>query len=205
MRAACVLAFGAVVALGSIGAAAQAAQPPHPGELHVAFPVAETGFDPQAAGDAYSNYVNRAIFDPLYRYDYLARPFRIVPNTAAAMPEISADGKTWTIHIRPGIDFADDPVFKGKRRELTASDYVYAIKRILDPQMRSNSLQMIDGRFVGADEAVAKARATGHFDYDAPIEGLQAIDRYTLQFKLVFPDYELLSNLTTTATSAVAR
>ncbi|HMA32077.1 MAG TPA: ABC transporter substrate-binding protein, partial [Casimicrobiaceae bacterium] len=202
MRGILVLGFGALAALASVQAAAQ---PAHPKELRVAFPVAETGFDPQAAGDAYSNYVNRAIFDPLYRYDYLARPFRIVPNTAAAMPEISADGKTWTIHIRPGIHFADDPAFKGKRRKLTAADYVYAIKRILDPRMRSNSLQMVDGRFVGADAAVAKARATGHFDYDAPIEGLQAIDRYTLQFKLVFPDYELLSNLTTTATSAVAR
>jgi ABC-type transport system substrate-binding protein len=41
------------------------------------------------------------------------------------MPEISADGKTWTIRIRPGIHFADDPVFKGQRRELTAADYVY--------------------------------------------------------------------------------
>ena len=73
------------------------------------------------------------------------------PNTAAGMPEISDDGKTWTIHVRQGIYFADDPVFKGKRRELTAADYVYAIKRILDPKMRSNSLQMVDGRFVGAD------------------------------------------------------
>ncbi|MDE2004782.1 MAG: hypothetical protein KGJ25_14760, partial [Betaproteobacteria bacterium] len=197
-----VLAFGVLVAL--VAGQAQA-QPGHPKELRVAFPVAETGFDPQAAGDAYSNYVNRAIFDPLYRYDYLARPFRIVPNTAVAMPEISPDGRTWTIRIRPGIYFADDPAFKGRRRELTAADYVYGLERILDPQMRSNSLQMIDGRFVGADAAVAKAKATGHFDYDAPIEGLRAIDRYTLQFKLVFPDYELLSNLTTTAASAVAR
>ena len=64
--------------------------------------------------------------------------------------------------------------------------------------MRSNSLQMVDGRFVGADAAVAKARGDRRFDYDAPIEGLQAIDRYTLQLKLTFPDYELLSNLTTT-------
>ncbi|MDE2357866.1 MAG: hypothetical protein KGL70_00615 [Betaproteobacteria bacterium] len=201
-RVLAVLAFGVLVAL----AAGQAqAQPGRPKELRVAFPVAETGFDPQAAGDAYSNYVNRAIFDPLYRYDYLARPFRIVPNTAVAMPEISPDGRTWTIRIRPGIYFADDPAFKGRRRELTAADYVYGLERILDPQMRSNSLQMIDGRFVGADAAVAKAKATGHFDYDAPIEGLRAIDRYTLQFKLVFPDYELLSNLTTTAASAVAR
>src|SRR6185437_1144876 len=173
--------------------------------LRVAFPIAETGFDPQAAGDIYSNYVNRAIFDPLYRYDYLARPYKLVPNTAADMPQIDDDGKTWTIHLRKGIYFADDPVFNGKRRELVAADYVYAIKRILDPRLRSNSLQMVDGRFVGADALVAKAKETGHFDYDAPIEGLQAIDRYTLRFKLVFADYELLSNLTTTAMSAVAR
>lgn len=178
---------------------------PTPKTLHVAFPIAETGFDPQAAADIYSNYVNRAIFDPLYRYDYLARPYKLVPNTAIGMPEIADDGRTWTIHVRKGIYFADDPVFKGKRRELTAADYVYAIKRILDPKMRSNSLQMVDGRFVGADALVAKAKATGHFDFDAQIEGLQAVDRYTLRFKLVFADYELLSNLTTTATSAVAR
>ena len=173
--------------------------------LRVSFPIAETGFDPQAAGDAYSNYVNRAIFDPLYRYDYLARPYKLIPNTAAGMPAISADGKTWTIHVRKGIFFADDPIFKGRRRELTAADYVYGIKRILDPKMRSNALQMVDGRFAGADALVAKARETGRFDYDAPLEGLQAIDRYTLRFQLVFADYELLSSLTTTALSAVAR
>ncbi|HEX6793218.1 MAG TPA: ABC transporter substrate-binding protein, partial [Casimicrobiaceae bacterium] len=103
------------------------------------------------------------------------------------------------------IYFADDPAFKGRRRELTAADYVYAIKRILDPKMRSNSLQMVDGRFVGADALVAKAKETGRFDYDTPIEGLQAIDRYTLRFRLVFADYELLSNLTTSGTAAVAR
>ncbi len=173
--------------------------------LRVAFPAAETGFDPQAAGDEYSNSVNRVIFDPLYRYDYLARPYRLKPNTAVAMPEFSADGKTWTIRIRPGIHFADDPAFKGRRRELTAADYVYAWKRVLDPRLRSNSLQVFDGRFVGADALVAKARETGKFDYDAPLEGLQAVDRYTLRIRLNFADYELLSNLTTVATSAVAR
>src|SRR5436190_1994512 len=109
--------------------------------LHVAFPIAETGFDPQAGGDAYSNYVNRVIFDSLYIYDYLARPHKIVPNTAMALPEISADGKTWTIKVRPGIYFSDDPAFKGAKRELTATDYVFAWKRVLDPKMRSISRQ----------------------------------------------------------------
>ena len=206
-----VVARGAVRLAAAILAAALALSPAALAQasdakvLRVAFPVAETGFDPQAAGDAYSNYVNRVIFDTLYRYDYLERPYRIVPNTAAGMPEISADGKTWTIHLRKGIYFADDPVFKGKRRELVAADYVYGIKRILDPKMRSNSLQAVDGRFVGADALVAKAKETGSFDYDAPLEGLREIDRYTLQLKLVFADYELLSNLTTTSLSAVAR
>src|ERR1700676_3109273 len=50
--------------------------------LHVAFVAPETGFDPQAVSDVYSNFVNREIFDPLYKYDYLARPYKVVPNTA---------------------------------------------------------------------------------------------------------------------------
>jgi ABC-type transport system substrate-binding protein len=173
--------------------------------LRVAYPIAETGFDPQAAGDAYSNYVSRVIFDTLYSYDYLARPFKIVPNTAVALPEISADGKTWTIKIQPGIYFAADPVFKGAKRELTAADYVYSWKRVLDPKMRSISEQVFDGKLVGAEPIVAAAKASGKFDYDAPIEGLQAVDRYTIRIKLNFPTYELLSDLTTTATGAVAR
>ena len=145
------------------------------------------------------------IFDPLYRYDYLARPYKIVPNTATAMPEISPDGKTWIMHVRPGIFFSEDPAFNGKKRELVAADYVYAWKRIIDPRARSNNVSVFDGKLVGADKVVAGAKASGKFDYDAPIEGLQAIDRYTIQVKLNFPTYELQSDLTTSPTAAVAR
>jgi oligopeptide transport system substrate-binding protein len=173
--------------------------------LRVVFPVAETGFDPQAVNDLYSNHVNRAIFDPPYRYDYLARPYKYAPNTAAAMPEISPDGLGWTIRITPGIHFTDDPAFKGKKRELTAADYVYSWKRILDPKMRSPHLQQFDGLFAGADAIVARAKETGSFDYDATMEGLQAVDRYTIRLKLSHPAYELLSDLTASPSAAVAR
>jgi len=208
VRAAVLVALGVAcyAVLGVTSRAAPALGEGDPSKvLRVAFPSAETGFDPQAAGDEYSNSVNRAIFDTLYKYDYLARPYKLVPNTAVGMPEFSTDGKTWTIRIRPGIYFAADPVFKGQRRELTAADYVYAMKRVLDPRMRSNSLQSLDGRFVGAEAIVARAKETGKFDYDAPMEGLQATDRHTLQLKLNFADYELLSNLTTVATAGIAR
>jgi ABC-type transport system substrate-binding protein len=93
--------------------------------LRVMFPIAETGFDPAPSQDYYSGNINRLMFDALYEPDYLARPYRWAPNTATGMPEISPDAVTWTIHIKPGIHFADDPVFKGAKRELTAEDYVY--------------------------------------------------------------------------------
>jgi oligopeptide transport system substrate-binding protein len=173
--------------------------------LHVALVAPETGFDPQAASDLYSNYINREIFDPLYKYDYLARPYKVVANTAAALPDISADGLTWTIKLRPLIYFSDDPAFKGSKRELAAADYVYAWKRLIDPKLRSNNVQIFDDRLVGAKDAIAAAIRTGKFDYDAPLEGAQAIDRYTIRLKLNFPAYDLLADLTAVATAAVAR
>jgi len=196
------LAFAAALVLP---AGSASAQPDMSKVLRVSFPVAETGFDPQAAGDVYSNAVNRAIFDCLFKYDHLARPLKLVPNTAVAMPDISADGKTWTIRVRPGIYFADDAAFKGRKRELTAHDYVYSWKRILDPRMRSNALNAIEGRIYDPAGVLAKAREAGKLDYDTPIEGLQAIDRFTIRLQLNFPDTELLANLSTSSFGAVAR
>ena len=173
--------------------------------LRVAFVAPENGFDPQATGDLYSNYVNREIFDPLYRYDYLARPYKVIPNTAAALPEISADGLTWTIKLRPGTYFTDDPAFKGKKRELTAADYVYGWKRLIDPKLRSINAQIFDDRLVGAKAAIEAAKKTGKFDYDAPLDGAQAVDRYTIRLKLNYPAYDLLADLTGSGASAVVR
>src|SRR6266542_1394958 len=90
------------------------------GAIRVAFPVSESGFDPQAVIDAYSADICTAIFEPLYRYDYFARPVRLEPAIAAALPEISDGGRTYTIRIKPGIRFTPDPAFKGKPRELVA-------------------------------------------------------------------------------------
>ena len=181
------------------------AQPDPNKVLKVAFLIAETGFDPQVSSDVYSNYVNRVLFDPLYSYDYVSRPYRIVPNTAAAMPEISKDGLTWTIKVKPGTHFIDDPAFKGKKRELTAADYIYSWKRTLDPKMRSPQLELFDDKLVGMEALLAKAKETGKLDYDTPVEGLQLVDKYTLRIRLKAPYYDLLSDLTTSPSAAVAR
>ncbi len=173
--------------------------------MRIAFATDVTGFDPQATNDAYSNYVNNELFDTMYVFDYYVRPVRLKGSIAEALPEISADGLTWKIRIRKGQFFADDPVFKGKKREMTADDLVYSWKRMLDPKMISPVLWHIDGKLVGADELVAEAKKSGKFDYDKPIEGLRALDRYTIQLKLTRPDYLLTELMLQVNWSPVAR
>jgi ABC-type transport system substrate-binding protein len=161
-----------------------------------AFNAAETGFDPAQISDLYSNYVVSNVFEAPLQYDYLARPAIIKPRTAAAMPEIADDFRTITVRIRPGIHFQDDPVFKGKRRELTAADYVYQLKRIADPRWKSPLFPSIESaRILGWAELRKEAQATGRFDYDREIEGARTLDRYTFQVRLAAPSPRFYENL----------
>lgn len=173
--------------------------------LRTAFQTPETGFDPAQVADIYSNDIIRSIFDSLLTYDYLARPAKLVPNVIEAMPEVSDNATHFVFRLKKGIHFTPDPAFKGKQRELTADDYVYSLKRIIDPEVRSPNAYMLDGKLVGADAVLAKAKKTGKFDYDQPIEGLQALDRYTLQVRLTRPDHKFLMFLATVNLGAVAR
>ena len=174
--------------------------------LHVAFTNAEGGFDPQASSDTTtSGAIIGAIFDPLYVFDYFARPLRMVPNTAAQPPEVTDEGRTYTIRIRPGIYFTSDPAFKGKKRELNAEDYIYSIKRMFDPKVRSYFLYLFEKRLVGLDDVLVRTRAGGSFDYDARIDGLRALDRFTLQIRFKQPYYEFAWWLATAPFAAVAR
>lgn len=165
-----------------------------------------TSLDPQQGTDLRSTRIVSHIFEGLYEFDYLANPAKVVPNTADGMPAITDGGRTWTIRLKRDIRFTDDPSFKGKPRELVAADYVYAIKRRLDPNLRGGGDAALTDLIVGARPIVDAARRPGgKFDYDAPIEGLRATDRYLLQFRLTKVDYTLLEQLAVLNTFAVAR
>ena len=157
-----------------------------------ALEVAETGFDPYELSDLYSSIMVSNMFDTPLTYDYLARPIRLVPNTLEAMPEVTEGGTLYTMRVRPGIHFADDPAFKGARRELVAEDYVYSLKRLFDPRKRSPNLYQLEGWIVGMDEILARARKANRMDYDDVAEGLRALDRYTFQVRLKQPNYNFL-------------
>ncbi|MDQ6627482.1 MAG: ABC transporter substrate-binding protein, partial [Pseudomonadota bacterium] len=154
--------------------------------LRYAFQVAETGFDPAQLSDLYSRIVTAHIFDAPLTYDHLARPFKLKPLVCTAMPEISDDYRSFVFRIRPGIHFADDPAFNGKRRELVAEDFVYAMKRIFDPKLKSPQQSTIASEgIVGLQELYDESvKSRKPFDYERRVEGLRATDRYTLQVRL---------------------
>jgi ABC-type transport system substrate-binding protein len=203
------LALGAgSLALGTAAGAATGAATGVPKVLRVALPTPETGFDPVRISDIYSAGITAHIFESLYGYDHLARPAKIRPRVADGMPEHSDDYRTWTVRLQRGIRFADDPAFKGRPRELTAQDFVYAFKRFADPVNASpNWSSVAELRMPGL--AALRERALKDkqpFDYDTEIEGLRALDRHTLQFRFERPQPRFVEFLTASATfGAVAR
>ncbi len=200
-RMAACCALGACMLLAS--AMAPAADPRK--VIRDVFPVAETGFDPAAMHDLYSAGIVQAIFDRLYTYDYLARPAKVVPQAADGLPQITDDGKTYTVKLRKGIYFAPDPAFGGKQRELTAFDFAYSMKRLADPKIRSPWAFLLEGKFIGLDEETAAAKKTGKFDYDKKLAGIEAVDRYTLRLRLKDTDYGLMHVLAHETLSGLAR
>ena len=178
------LLVAALLAL-ALSSAAQA----EPKVLRYAFEIAETGFDPAQLSDLYSRNITNQIFEAPITFAYLAPPGTLEPLTAKALPTISADFTTFTFRIRPGIYFADDPAFKGKRRELVAADYVYSIKRHYDPRWKSASISELEANdLVGLKELRAASLKGAPFDYDRTVEGLKTLDRFTFQVKLGKPN-----------------
>jgi oligopeptide transport system substrate-binding protein len=158
--------------------------------LHVASPDIET-LDPQQYNDDPSFQIISNIFEGLYEWDYLAATPTLSPVAADGPPKVAADGLTWTIRIKPGIHFTDDPAFNGRPRELVAQDFVYSIMRFLDPNLRRGGAPSSADLIIGARAVVDDARRTGKLDYDRPVEGLRALDRYTLQMKLTQANYPI--------------
>ena len=204
-----VLALTTSLALS--GAAAAFAQAPAAAVpqkvLRYAFRIAETGFDPPQITDLYSRTIAANIFDAPLEHEFLAQPARVRPNTLAAMPEVSADYRTFTFRLKPGIFFADDEAFQGRRRELVAEDYVYSIKRHYDPRWKSGGVYLFENaQILGLGEMRKAALAGKPFDYDRPVEGLKTLDRYTFQVKVALPQPRLLNLFNDPSlTGAVAR
>ncbi len=171
----------------------------------------ETGFDPARVGDVRSLRITSHIFETLLEFDPLARPVKLRPRTAMALPEPADDFRSWTVRLKPGILFTDDPAFRATNgngpRELVAADYAYSLKRLADPATKSPGWSAaeqigIAGLAALRREAIEQKKP---FDYDRPIPGLQVLDRHTLRFVLEAGRPRFPQWLAGASTAAVAR
>ncbi len=166
--------------------------------------------DPVQLGDTLSAGVAAQIYDALYEYHYLKRPYELKPALAAEMPTVSEDGLTYTIPIKQGVYFQDDSCFPdGRGREVTARDFVYSIKRLADVGNQPRGWWLLQGKVVGLDEfhdlSDERSTAGEPMDYAMTVEGLEAVDRYTLRIRLKRPFPQLLYALAMNYTAAVPR
>ena len=153
---------------------------------------APSNLDPARASNIYANFLVVNLYDTLYRYKYLARPYELEPNLAERLPQVSVDGLTYTIRIKPGVHFIDDPAFReGKGRPVSARDFVYSIKRHFDPETRAEGAWLWQNRIVGLDEWKENGA-----DYKQEVTGLRALDDRTIQIQLIAPYPQLLHTLT---------
>ena len=142
-------ALGSAALLGAAHAAPGWAEtndtPDDANVLRILFESAETGFDPAQVSDLYSNRVNAHIFEAILGYDPLAIPVRVVPLTAEAMPEVSADFTVWTVRLQRGILFADDPAFKGTRARAGRRRLRLCVQAHLRPGVEESGVQLARG------------------------------------------------------------
>jgi peptide/nickel transport system substrate-binding protein len=101
----------------------------------------------------------------------------VSPDLASGPAQVSADNKTVTVHIRPGVHFSP-PV----NREVTSSDVAYAIERGANPNVANPYFPAYFSSVVGADKANG-----------GPLAGITTPDKYTIVFKLTKPQASILA------------
>jgi len=132
--------------------------------------------DPAISADMSSHTYVMQIFSGLVRLD---GELNMVPDIAESW-EKSADGKTYTFHLRQGVKFHDG-------REVRAADFKYSWERACDPGTGSGTAATYLGDIVGAKDMLA-GEVGG-------ISGVVAIGEYTLEVTIDAPKAYFLNKL----------
>jgi ABC-type transport system substrate-binding protein len=172
--------------LASIAGCTGSGEPRNPGAedggrkiLRIARRSEHKSLDPAAQFDSASAQIVSNVYDTLLEYDYLRRPYALVPGLLEKMPERQADGVTYLFTLRRGVRFIDDPAFPdGRGREVTIDDVMFSIKRFADANVNAKSFVLMQGVVQGLDEFREATRQQGRsIDYEAhDVTGLQRLD-----------------------------
>ncbi len=141
--------------------------PPEPAKETVyrfPLPADPPTLDPAHVTDTISDTVARRIFEGLVKF---SPELEIIPSIAENW-DISDDGLTYKFYLRKGVKFHNG-------REVKASDFVYSLKRVLDPNTKSERAQMLFP-VLGAEEYFL-----GRND---SVDGIEAPDEKTVKITL---------------------
>ncbi|GAB6876528.1 ABC transporter substrate-binding protein [Thermaerobacter litoralis] len=115
-------ASGGAGSSGGTGASGGAG-PSGPVTITIGINADPPNLDPAMSSALVDRYVQNSIFDKLYELD---ENLQVVPELAEDLPQVSDDGKVYTIKLRQGITFHDGT-------PLNADAVVFNLERYLDP------------------------------------------------------------------------
>ena len=125
--------------------------------------------DPATAVDQTSITLLANVMEGLYRLDEKNQP---QPAIAAGQPKVSNNGKTYTIVIRDGAKWSDGT-------QITASDFVAAWQRVVDPKTASPNVELFS--------AIKNAKEIASGKQAKDTLAVKSIGEKTLEIELVEP------------------
>lgn len=141
--------------------------------------------DPAKAFTDDSLLVSAQVMEPLYQYHYLKRPYEVEPLLASGMPEISNNGKLIKIKIKKNIYYHPHEAFKNTMREVIADDFVVQFKRLSLEELKSPGRGLFAGIIEGFEDYSNKIKNRSEEIFSTEMSGIKAIDKYTLELRLM--------------------
>ena len=160
--------------------------------LYVAVNGAAKSFDPQAASDDTARMIVRSCFEGLVT---VGADGTILPGVASSWT-VSPDGLTYSFNLRPDALWHLTPNAEEQLQDklpedfdlsVTAYDFVFALRRAVDPAMASPDAYMYMS--IANAEAIRQSKAA------LDTLGVRAVDAHTLQIDLVRPQRNFLEVL----------
>ncbi len=182
--------------------------PSKPKVLQLALRAKVGSLDPVSARTVYDSNVQSQIFESLYTYKYLVRPYEIQPLLAKSLPRVSPDGLTYTIDLREDVLFHDDACFpNAKGRIMVAEDLVYSIKRMADPRYSPSGWWVYADRIVGFDDYQKRVSVRGQreAEIDTEFPGIKVLSQFRVQIQLLRPWPQLVHILAMSYSAVVPR
>ncbi len=148
--------------------------------LRIALTSEVSTLDPVNSFDNVSGSVIYNIYEQLYEYHYLNRPYELKPLLAESLPLMENQGKRYVIKIKKNIRYHDHPAFKGAIRFVKAQDFITQIKRLSYLPLNSTGWWIIDGVIDGVNDFKKSVGSDFNKFKSTSIKGLSAPDDNTL-------------------------